>query len=109
MAGRRKTRWRGRYTNKADFLLRMERLINRQVENYEKDPEQFRHFLPSKLHLAETERSPSALISQTLIYAECLIAIGRIPTPEYMWHLMAIEPEDAPRSEERRVGKECRL
>lgn len=96
MAGQRKSKWRGRYTNKAVFINRMGPLIERQVVVYEEDPEKFRKFLPMHLHMHETARKPSALIFRAMLYARCLIAIGRVPTAEYMWHLMAIDPADAP-------------
>jgi hypothetical protein len=92
----RKSRWTGRYTVKSNFIRRMEPLIERQVEIYAKDPKEFARQLPIRLHLFQTQKAPSQLIHAAITYAECLIATGRIPTAEYMWHLMAIDPSDAP-------------
>jgi hypothetical protein len=89
-------KWRGRYAVKAAFMARMDGLIARQVEAYEKSPEEFVHMLPLHLHMLNTTKTPSDLIHYAVGYAQCLIAVGRIPTVEYMWHLMAVDPSDAP-------------
>jgi len=96
MAGRTRTRWRGRYTDKRLFMRRMTGIVERQVEVFEADPEAYRAHMPRRIHMHETEITGSALISTAALYAECLIAIGRVPTPEYLWHLMYIDPADAP-------------
>ena len=87
---------RGRYAEKAVFMGRMDPLIARQAEVYEEDPAKFVHMLPLHLYMLNTTKAPSQLIHFALGYAQCLIATGRIPTAEYMWHLMAIDPKDAP-------------